>query len=361
MIPADKIYHILEDLKKLRQERGYTRIKFKGMREKMKPLVDRYHWNQDEFLDLVVRKGKILGYKNIKKELKTLNSLLNYIEKMVKKKAFAEALDAQKIDIEQFKKAIHFNKLKLKVLKDSNKECRKKMKRFITFIRIDADKNEFKKALAEWDETQAKIAYVDRLENSLERKVIVEQAMKSPKNIKVRTGMWKIATATAAAAILAFGAVTGSYTSKEGISFGGGSAMAGEVQQYKTVDDILVSVKNKVFVNKDTYLEEIKKSDKAIVFFYEVKRVEGHSGNLAKLYQQILNQFPQIKLICYDVDKENLSHNFYMNNFGFTGTPYFMMIKKGNKTFKKKGGPRNNQELDKWKQIMPKIIHDKLM
>lgn len=238
MIPSDKIYHILEDLKKLRQERGYTRIKFKSMREEMQPLVDKYHWHKDEFLDLVVRKGKILGYKNIKKELQILNSLLNYIEKMLKKKEFVEVLVAQKIDIEQFKKAIKFNMLKLKILKDHNKECRKKMKKFITFIRVGADKDEFKKALAEWDEAQSKLANIDRLENSLEKKVMVEQTKKFPKNVKQRTGIWKTATAYAMAAMIGFGAITGSYTSKEGISFGGGAAMAGELHDKAFYDGL---------------------------------------------------------------------------------------------------------------------------
>ena len=60
----------------------------------MQPLVDGYRWHKDEFLDLVNRKGKILGYNKIKKELKILDSLLNYIEKLLKKKEFAEALAA---------------------------------------------------------------------------------------------------------------------------------------------------------------------------------------------------------------------------------------------------------------------------
>ena len=58
------------------------------------------------------------------------------------------------------------------------------MKNFITFVRIGTDKKEFEKALTEWDEAQAKIAYVDRIEDSLERKVIVEQAAKYPQNIR---------------------------------------------------------------------------------------------------------------------------------------------------------------------------------
>ena len=260
MIPADKIYHILEDLNKLREERNYTRDRLDSIRQKMLPLVDRYHWHKDEFVDLVNRKGKLLGYKHIKKEIEIMDSLLDYIEKLLKKKEFAEGLAEQDIDIEQFKRAININKLKLKILKDHNKECRKKMKNFVTFIRINADKEEFKKALAEWDEAQAKVAYVDRLENSLEKRAIVEQAQKFPESVKEKGGL-NTATAVAIAAMIAFGAVTADYTVKGGISFGGGSAEAGEIQTqapYKTNKELLEALKGAKYLGtriKDKFSE----------------------------------------------------------------------------------------------------------
>ena len=308
MIPADKIYHILEDLKKLRQERGYTRIKFKSMREEMQPLVDKYHWHKDEFLDLVVRKGKILGYKNIKKELQILNSLLDYIEKMLKKKEFVEVLVAQKIDIEQFKKAIKFNMLKLKILKDLNKECRKKMKKFITFIRVGADKDEFKKALAEWDEAQSKLANIDRLENSLEKKVMVEQTKKFPKNVKQRTGMWKTATAYAMAAMIGFGAITGSYTSKEGISFGGGAAMAGELHDKAFYDGLAEKAEdmNDVKNYKDVIklLDKYKNVTNSAFLLNELARAYGKSGNIdyaINLFEQGIKLNPHYTATYYNL------------------------------------------------------------
>ena len=86
------------------------------------------------------------------------------------------------------------------------------MKNFITFVRIGTDKKEFEKALTEWDEAQAKIAYVDRIEDSLERKVIVEQAAKYPQNIRQNMDLWEIKAAYAVAVMLGFRMVTGNYS-----------------------------------------------------------------------------------------------------------------------------------------------------
>ena len=286
MLPADEIYHILEDLKKLRQERGYTKSRFESIRKKMQPLVDKYYWRKDEFLDLVTKKDKILGYNNIKKELKILNSLLDYIKKMLKKEEFIAALESSKIDIEQFKRAIKFNKLKLKVLKDRNKDCRKKMQTFVKVIKITTNRKDFEKALADWDTAQSKIAYIDRLEDSLENKIMVEQTRKFPKSVKQRTGIWKIATAYAMATMIGFGVATGSYAAGEGISFGGGNVYAEEVQTqapYKTKKELLEILKRIKYLGtrtvdkfselpgKDTILKGYRLGNKTITT-YEFKK-----------------------------------------------------------------------------------------
>ena len=107
----------------------------------------------------------------------------------------------------------------------------------------------------------------------------------------------------------------GAYTAdiNKGYVVFGAEAVAQEQVQYKTVDDILAPIHNKVFVNKDTYLDAVKKSEKAVVFFYERRKVDGSRGRLARVYNAIMNQFPNIKLICYDMDKEGYDKKVSFN------------------------------------------------
>jgi len=113
-----------------------------------------------------------------------------------------------------------------------------------------------------------------------------------------------------------------------------------EEKQYKTVDDILAPIKNKVFVNKDTYEAEVAKSDKAVVFFYEGNDVDGPNGRLANIYARTINQFPNIRIICYDHDKENMPNLFYLNSFGFKGTPHTFIFVNGKNIFENEGAPK---------------------
>jgi len=120
----------------------------------------------------------------------------------------------------------------------------------------------------------------------------------------------------------------------------GVKSVCAQEQQYKTVDDILAPIKNKVFVNKDTYLDEVNNTEKGVVFFYNnVNDSTGYNKRLAQVYSSVANKYPNLKLICYDMDKENLPGRFYLNNFGFKGTPYTMVFIKGKKIFEDKGGP----------------------
>lgn len=245
MIPADEIYNILESLKTLRQERGYTKSRFDGVNKRILALAKDYHWHKDELLELVEEKDKFFDYKTIHKEINVMKSLLKFISKLLKKKEFVGEL----ADVEQFKKAIRFNELKLKALDGRNKECLKTKKVFEKVIKVE--NNEFEKYLGEWDSAQAKVAYVDRLEDGLEKKVMLEQARKFPESVKRKSGVWKTATAYAVAAMIGFGAITADYSVKGGISFGGGEAVAGEVVHDKAFYDRLSERAEKMNDKKD--------------------------------------------------------------------------------------------------------------
>ncbi|MEA3515028.1 MAG: hypothetical protein U9R34_06115 [Nanoarchaeota archaeon] len=273
MIPADEIYHILQDLKKLRQERGYTKSEFVGVNKKILALAKDYHWRKDELIGLIEEKERFFDYEIVHKEIKIMKSLLKFISKLLKKKEFV----AELADIEQFKKAIRFNELKLKALDGRNKECLKTKKVFEKIIKMK--NGEFEKYLSEWDSAQAKVAYVDRLEDGLEKKVMVEQARKFPESVKRKSGVWKTASAYAVAAMIGFGAITADYSKSEGISFGGGNVYAQEV-----VHDL-------------AFYEELAQKTEDELF---PKKAYGKVIELLKPYAQ---------------DKENKSALFY-NNLG---------------------------------------------
>ncbi|GAB6909935.1 hypothetical protein DESC_530019 [Desulfosarcina cetonica] len=134
------------------------------------------------------------------------------------------------------------------------------------------------------------------------------------------------------------------------IKLGPRAALAGDVLQHRSVNDILAPIKNKVFVDKDTYLQEVAKSDKAVVFFYNGQDDKTEiCRSLAQVWSSVMIKYPKIKLICYDMDKENLSGQYYIDNFGFTGTPFYSFIAKGKVLFKHKGGPKKSRILNEIK------------
>ena len=339
MNPTDKIYNILAEVKQFKQERGYTSNNFNKLQKNLHQLADKFPWNKDDILELVEKKDAlfnyklankelkglksllIFNYKLINKELKGLKSLLKFINTLLKKKEFIAALESSKIDIEQFKKAIKFNKLKLKVLKDRNKDCKKKMQTFVqTFvkvIKITNNKKEFKKALAECfaecDEAQAKLAYVDRLENSIENGFIVEQSKKVPGSARQRTGIWKTATAYAVVVIIGFGAVTGSYTSGEGISFGGGAAMASELHDKAFYDGL---AEEALKMNKS-------KNYNGVIKLLEKYKMEANNSDLldelASAYSKTGKMDEAIKLFKQAVKLDSTNTDAYYNLGGIFG------------------------------------------
>lgn len=339
MIPSDEIYHILEDLKKLRQERNYSKSKFNSINKQILAFDKGYHWHQDEFLDLVARKGKILGYKNIKKELKCLKSLLKFINSLLKKKEFIAALEQSKIDQEQFKKAIKFNMLKLKVLKDRNKDCRKKMQTFVKVIKITTNKKDFETALADWDTAQSKMAYIDRLEGSLENKVILEQTRKFPKNVKQRTVIWKIATAYAMATMIGFAAVTADYSVKGGISFGGGEAMAGELHDKAFYDGLAEQAedmnKSKNYRGVIQLLDKYKNITENVHLLNELAGAYGKIGEIdvaISLFEKAYQLEPGRSSILF-----NLGGIYsYVKKDKIKGIKYFKMCVEGGGEFAKR-------------------------
>jgi len=146
MAPADKISSILDKLKVLRKERTYTLDNFYKIKREMQPHINSYKWHIDEFTILAVKKNNLFKYKIVKKELNSLNSLLNYIKRLLKKKEFVDQFNRQNVDISKIKKAIETELLWVKDLKEHNKECRRKMRAVRSLLKMGIEKKVFKQA-----------------------------------------------------------------------------------------------------------------------------------------------------------------------------------------------------------------------
>jgi len=113
---------------------------------------------------------------------------------------------------------------------------------------------------------------------------------------------------------------------------------------YKKVDDILKGTPFKI-VDVDTYKREIQSSQRVVTFFYSNNMVEGGSGPLAKVYQEIFRENPDSfsNLTFLALKSEPGKEGVYLS-LGFEISPSTLYILNGKKIASNKGGPMTDKE-----------------
>jgi len=114
--------------------------------------------------------------------------------------------------------------------------------------------------------------------------------------------------------------------------------------QYKTVDDILKGTPFKI-VDVDGYKRQIQSSQRVVAFFYSNNMVEGGSGSLAKVYQEIFRENPNSfsNLTFLALKSEPGKEGAYLS-LGFEVSPSTLYILNGKKIASNKGGPMTDKE-----------------
>ncbi|MEA3515207.1 MAG: tetratricopeptide repeat protein [Nanoarchaeota archaeon] len=111
---------------------------------------------------------------------------------------------------------------------------------------------------------------MSREKSSLEKKVMVEQARKFPESVRLKSSVWKTATAYAVAAMIGFATVTADYSKSEGISFGGGVAYAEQSLASKLNNDGIRLYRQKKYVKAEEKFREAINADRSYADAYSM-------------------------------------------------------------------------------------------
>lgn len=338
---VDKILYKLQEIVVLREERGYTREKFYALTRKINPLLDHFPFtDKDKLWKYLEKKEQFFSYKKLKKEIGLMEDVFVLITRNLPKQ-----YRMNKHLMKQLQLAYH----RIKDYEPKNKECLKKWKAVKSEFK-DTNPKDMKDAFHHFEICQEHLMEFDDLEDRmLNRAVSVVEKEKSNK----AQGVGKRVSVIAVAIMTL---ITASATDMHIYGFKPNTVLAGQQQNF---NDVLQDVRNFVKVNKKNYEEVIAESDKAIFVFYNnVRDSSGANRNIARVLNEVLPKYPEVKLILYDKDSENLPVDKY-KEMGFPCTPFSMAIKEGEVTFRKRGGP-NNVMVKLWIKALPKIIKDKL-
>lgn len=133
---------------------------------------------------------------------------------------------------------------------------------------------------------------------------------------------------------------------------------------YETVDKILKGLPF-IPVNQKNFAKEVEKGNVVLFFYNNHRDPQGISRRLALIFKAVLDDtkekenYKGIKFLAYDRDSEISNPiEFYLHQFGFTGTPYIAFYQNGKKIFFIDGGPKPNFA-DQWVPWLRTQIKDK--